>query len=1245
MTDTIQDLDGSQPVTGTPILVLVHGTLTGDPAIPPKPLYWWEKDSEFRLEMTKVLGLAIPGRTFGFKVFRWPVDARLSAGPNSEFARRQAGVALFERIRDWQARGHDIHLIGHSHGGSVILHALSQSLRHGQTPLPGIKSWTTAGTPFLRFSPAWGEIFGNVLALLLLILLMGIIMGPGYGFLEFMPEFHLMRENAPLLSMGTAIGWWQNLWQSMATAAVGLLFAITSGIFILRLVPHKDGSGNPRLLLGVAYALPPLLIIALLLLLADVDRGAIAKEGLPILQKDMEAGVVLVVIAYILCWTVFFLLAWETIRAGGVLVRNKRYYALQERAAKVYGPLWLGLFHPDDEATALIATSLQRSPRLSQRGPLFDQLAWRTLTEMVQGDDCDYERLAACSNAPHGGALPLVPLSVEAADRQRTASLETLTQSVSAIWRLLFEERHVVSMQDPRSLAAKMSFRGAVHSAYFDIAEEQTQTPMNLLIGQIISHITTPGGWRTDMTKRVALSHEVLPPAPVVSDLSLVKASPDRFYWVTGIRNSTILGAVTVLSAGWAVMQEGYITPLAHTTQMKTALAAWRERPSLFATSDANVAAAYVVRVASHEGIKTKEDLAGLLGSILQINTNAAIAQRLALFYGYGSSNKIKGAAFEKLGRDLIELYQYAARTRRNAYRERQAALAEMSFELGKALRTNSILPEVMGRMNALHVQKFIHTTGSAPIFNCGDIDYAAYAALRFLLLALAGDYDVASAQADDAARLGGAGCLPVVRRDSDALTAAEKRYRNRFVIERASDLASWGHADRARRILNLVGADPFEGASESNSALTLRAMYVAQITPELEACKAATQELRKLLVPASNTPWIEDGSEQANTCKKARQGVSFTTPSAQFKPSDVTGHCRAQPPALLGQLRQIAAARSQTCSLGEQAEEFLWNIAGVLDAGQADNESIANVFRLLFIAPPSGQVNLRRNVSDRWIELLDQAPPRIARILQGVLLESLRQEQTNLKTTCHGPKAPTGQGPAATDASMRAAALLVTLLANDRPDCAKTILKEVLIRYKNAEHLSSLDLHRITQALLRMGETSGEFGAVYREIVDRISLGVTAKDSSELGDKLLHTTFRIDQRPLVRAINVFRKSGEDGYAENALRRLELLASGAYEADSRAQVRHAISVLLLQTGNAFAALRSAFQGGSVPGELATLCEVLGRASGPDRLGPLSGKQRWPQLVPVFYGNGDRFGYDEHKSGPFTCSPGLQHELK
>jgi hypothetical protein len=79
-------------------------------------------------------------------------------GPNSEMERRASGLALYGMLRRLEQENRPYHLAAHSHGGSVIWHALCRSAEAG-TELKLLQSWSTFGTPFLTFTPTPTSIF------------------------------------------------------------------------------------------------------------------------------------------------------------------------------------------------------------------------------------------------------------------------------------------------------------------------------------------------------------------------------------------------------------------------------------------------------------------------------------------------------------------------------------------------------------------------------------------------------------------------------------------------------------------------------------------------------------------------------------------------------------------------------------------------------------------------------------------------------------------------------------------------------------------------------------------------------------------------------------------------------------------------------------------------------------------------------------------------------------------------------
>ncbi|NOU05662.1 MAG: alpha/beta hydrolase [Hyphomicrobiaceae bacterium] len=123
-----------------PKLVMVHGTGAGDIVTTGKS--WWQLGSPFQKELARRLDLD-PSRV-EIVPFQWEL------GPNSENGRRLAAEALYTKLKEFDQAGQDYYLVGHSHGGSVIHHALLYATARGK-PFERLKSWCTVGTPFLEY--------------------------------------------------------------------------------------------------------------------------------------------------------------------------------------------------------------------------------------------------------------------------------------------------------------------------------------------------------------------------------------------------------------------------------------------------------------------------------------------------------------------------------------------------------------------------------------------------------------------------------------------------------------------------------------------------------------------------------------------------------------------------------------------------------------------------------------------------------------------------------------------------------------------------------------------------------------------------------------------------------------------------------------------------------------------------------------------------------------------------------------
>lgn len=124
------------------VVLLIHGTNAADRADIGD--HWWQRESEFWRRLSQNLGDNFECQPTGH-LFHW-------SGMNSEKYRRAAATELAERIVRLEDAKAPYHLIGHSHGGSVIWQAL-QSAIAARPELPHLKSWSTIGTPFLHYAP------------------------------------------------------------------------------------------------------------------------------------------------------------------------------------------------------------------------------------------------------------------------------------------------------------------------------------------------------------------------------------------------------------------------------------------------------------------------------------------------------------------------------------------------------------------------------------------------------------------------------------------------------------------------------------------------------------------------------------------------------------------------------------------------------------------------------------------------------------------------------------------------------------------------------------------------------------------------------------------------------------------------------------------------------------------------------------------------------------------------------------
>lgn len=119
-------------VHGTFVNGLEKGNFGGD---------WWQIGGELEKDIKRFV--STKSGAVEFVPFGW-------SGKNSEAERHAAGVLLLETIMTIEKAGEAYCLIGHSHGGSVVSHALLEAAHSQNAPLKHLSRWVTIGTPFIH---------------------------------------------------------------------------------------------------------------------------------------------------------------------------------------------------------------------------------------------------------------------------------------------------------------------------------------------------------------------------------------------------------------------------------------------------------------------------------------------------------------------------------------------------------------------------------------------------------------------------------------------------------------------------------------------------------------------------------------------------------------------------------------------------------------------------------------------------------------------------------------------------------------------------------------------------------------------------------------------------------------------------------------------------------------------------------------------------------------------------------------
>jgi hypothetical protein len=600
---TAFDRRPKEPALKRPVLILVHGTGAGT-ADKVEP-HWWQKESKIAQE----LAAAYPDGPSDLDPFIW-------SGRNSERDRRAAGRELLKRLRRYESENRAYHLIGHSHGGSVIWHALTEAARGLR--LKNLGGWITVGTPFLQFRPAWAYL-GIVLAVAAAFF---VAWSATQMMLEAWPDRILVVRHAAIFEpiYGLIV---RGLLTFVLTLTILFPFAASVGRF---------ARGFPAL----SQMSPPLQIGGGLVLIGIISGGVWELLAWSDLVRLHGAKVGL--------WMTLALLAstWMTaafcVAATVLLVyrclEQRRRDELERNAAKLYGALWQPFTHAFDETVAgLAATRVSPYPVAAPRLPpdasvwrklmalavaplarVADDFIWWMLMRRLQGADIWGLLLVDAAPAPDAVALAFGFESLT--DPAAKALLEDAAKGLGELGTDLREKLvEAAAVPDAASaveiVASAIKWTEVVHTLYFRDVR---------VTGMLSAALTA--------TPRVPL------PATTVA------GKPHRAYAFAPL---TLAACIVSLVAVWALgrlvqaFHAAYVQPNLAVTQVDAAADAWR-RVSAMAVDRSPIAGEYLVRLMA---LGRLPDPIRALRQIPEEESYGAAAQRLAFAYGFaGDANK-----------------------------------------------------------------------------------------------------------------------------------------------------------------------------------------------------------------------------------------------------------------------------------------------------------------------------------------------------------------------------------------------------------------------------------------------------------------------------------------------------------------------------------------------------------------------------------------------------------------------------
>ncbi len=1252
---------GQAPEDAKPdsVIWLVHGTFAGTPSANGKAKAWWEQESAWSRELARRLRELPNGPNAEIRSFQWP-DPERGPGPNLETARRDGGASLARLLEEFEEKDRrPYHLIGHSHGGGVIWHALVESARrmreNPNNGFRGLRTWTTIGTPFIEFKTAWSDLRGPLFGLLAAAIVLALWLTTYWSQLpsDHWAEIGQMWNHLPPASDGGPA----NLWER----AVRLLSARTTAqvaLFMITVVAVRHVLN--RILVGMGVLLSGRNLFRNLASLAFAAFGMSAAStyllggaGL----TDRRALLVLsalttVALAILLSWVVYT--TWRLLQLSRADRLRTRHEAL---AAKEYGRKWLGLSHPDDEAIALLSAALLEAPSLrpeqvsgsSRKAPwleaiarpLFDQATWRTLTQFALGDDRAGLTPARVGRAPHALRNNCRVLDDDVASAMSQSANRAVGEMFEKMRSRLRMFNNVSGRGDFEALVREVFFNGVVHTSYLleGARASKGSPPAYPLMDYIVQ-------WTARLPERAAANLKLPPLPPIARPGQLrdteLNANPARFARLEGLTASIWVGVVGAAAVASASTVSVAILPYTYATQHHAAESASDTDKLLLNMPDAPVAGAYAVHLAALGGLDDEDKIWRLLRPIAQANTNSVVGQRLAFAFGLTGRD------------DLVETIRKQAVGGR-AHIVRRARIVTLSGLYGKLMAGRPL--DERDRVAAR--EAWLDSRDDRRLTACSDTDQLALMEMYIPLRADgASDFPSLVSELEQEMTYRLKRCIHALPGDeADTSEGHARDLVAHLALASASNVLSWDRPSTARELLRLAVAALPVSNPPGTDADHIRKMFERQELRAEDNCKMGLRKLSMRLGDEDKSGgWSADAvcknqrtfarTHLGDSCELQKNKVPASNECLAVFSNTLKGLrsvkalCRAERPLLLDGFKDLAERASNDCKA----------------IGDASTAAVRTAFTLSALGEPHDQVA-------RLFALADP-PPQLSGKLAAAIPSSAhgRKDMANLAQPLQGliNSIPIGDclknrdgkpipGPRYTTDSCYLSALerdvaTVRFLAHAHPDRAteaaqamflslrtepdRQITREMIILVVDGLMLSPRPEHHelaidLIDAALGTSSSTRAPVVQYREPAAGQQQAIVQHQIRELLSRRL-------------ALDA------SGAPLDALRqRIDVRLAQEYSEEARSEIIGLLASSHVTAGALHAAREIAARAGERNQLIAIHCRIMGhklaRNSEARRRFGLTPDRRWPQPVPTLFDIASPFTFSRSPPGPLSCA--------